>query len=79
MPKEGLAGTSSAKPTFGMTPTLELYFVFFRDYILSQYRTSQAFFCHDNDKDLLGPFLLDAAQTCQRKSQELVHYLHRLR
>ena len=34
IPKEGLAGTNPAQPSFGMTPTIELYPVVFTGYIL---------------------------------------------
>ena len=33
IPKDGLAGTSPVKPSFGMTPTIESFSGVFTDYI----------------------------------------------
>ncbi len=65
LPKQGLAGTSPATPLFGVTPTIELYYstcyyasfalpvdMGYQKRTLGHAGTSQAFFSHDNNKDL---------------------------
>ena len=51
IPKEDLGGTSPAKPSFGMTPTIELYSVVFTGYILesvSYQKKAWLGWCHAN-------------------------------